>query len=305
MNPRIASILLLGASVCSAPAAVIVQELFDGIGTNDTNLNGWGDGTTSLGMTGTWVTNGNLPSVRYANNFNVNGNTLPGLPSNNGSNGGVWQGGGTNWSTDIYTTRSLATTIDFGVNRVLYFSVRLNNGGDSAMGVGLASGKDGAAQFVGAGLHWDTMTALDSQSAANAAYIAYGTLGQNLTGNNDGVYAVRAHEAAGSVNGFGLLVGRITIHAAGPDVIDLKRYAENSVIDNDLTSIAWSASASVNSSMVASNLLLWMNGSGGGELDAIRFGDTWTDVTGVSLVPESSVFGLAALGLGVMLRRRR
>ena len=305
MKARLVSLLVLVSAGQLCPAALIVQELFDNIGTSDTNLNGWSGGTTSVGLTGTWVTNGNLASVRYASNFNVNGSTLPGLSSNNGSPGGVWQGGGSDWSTNIYSTRALASTIDFSNNRVVYFSVRLNNGGDSAMGVGLASGTDGAAQFVGAGFHWDTATGLDTGPAGNASYITYGTLGQNLAGNNDGVYAIRAHETAGSVNGFGLLVGRITINSVGSDQIDIRRYAENATIDNDLASIAWTSSGNVNSSMVATRLLIWMNGSGGGELDAIRFGDTWEDVTGVTLVPEPSVAGLAALACGMFLRRRR
>lgn len=298
---------VLAAMASLAPGSTIVQELFDGIAGpppgSDSTLNGKGDTATSIGMTGTWATNGST-GIFTASNFNVDGSTLPGLPSNAGANGGLWWNGGS-WNTDIYATRPLASVISFATSQEIFFSVRLNNGGDTAMGLGLAAGANGSAEFVGAGFHWNGANAIDGSNTANAAYITSGTLDQNLVGNNDGPYAVRAHEAAGSVNGRGLLVGRITINVAGDDVISIKRYAENAVIDNDLTAITWSASANVNSSMDASHLLLWLNGSGNGELDAIRVGTTWTDVTGVTLVPEPSVAGLGLIGLIGLLRRRR
>jgi len=298
----------LAAMAALSQGSTIVQELYDGIAGappgSDSTLNGKGDTATSVGMTGTWATNGST-GIFTASNFNVDGATLPGLPSNAGATGGLWWNGGNSWNTDIYATRPLASTISFATSQEIFFSVRLNNGGDTALGLGLAAGANGSAEFVGAGFHWNNATAIDSSNTTNAAYITFGTLDQDLAGNNNGPYAVQVHEAANSVNGRGLLVGRITINVAGDDVIDIKRYAENAVIDNDLTSIAWSATANVNSSMNASHLLLWMNGSGNGELDAIRVGSTWTDVTGVTVVPEVSAAGLGLMGLLGLLRRRR
>lgn len=302
--------LLIAASLLSvvlpSHGAIIAQELFDNVsGGADSTLNGKGDTASSVGMTGTWLSNGNTTTIFTASNFNVDGGTLPGLSSNAGAQGGIYRAGASNFGTNLYATRQLTTTVDFNTSQTIYFSVRLRNHGDTAMGIGLASGANGAAEFVGAGFHWNTSTGLDSQNSANAAYISYGTLDQNLTGANDGVYASQAHETAGSVNGYGLLVGRITINSAGNDVIEIKRYAENSVIDSDLSSISWSATSSVNSSMNASHLLLWMNGNGGGELDAIRLGTTWQDVTGVTPVPEPAIALLGSLGVLGLLRRRR
>lgn len=286
-------------------AAVIVQELFDNAGA-DIALNGQSVTGSSVGLTGTWTTNGSTAAIFTARNFNVDGATLPGLASNAGVQGGIYRAGANNYGTNIYATVPLASSIDFGTASTLYFSVRVRNHGDSAMGVGLAAGSSASSEFVGAGLTWNNATSLSATVAGNAAYVTYGTLGQNLTGSNDGPYAIRANEATNSVNGYALLVGRITINAAGNDILDLKRYAENASIDSNLGAITWATSTSFDSSMNASQLLIWMNGSGGGELDAIRFGTTWQDVTGVAAVPEPSIVTFAAaILLGGAFRRRR
>lgn len=287
-------------TVPCSQGAVILQELFDGITSSDASIDGKGDGTTSIGMTGSWATNGST-GIYTANNFNVDGSTLPGLPSNNGSPGGVWRNV-TSWSTNIYATRQLATAISFGTTQEIFFSVRLNNAGDTAMGVGLASGASGSASMVGAGFSWNNATMIggSGNDSGNAAYICHGTLD-----TNNGVYGISAREAAGRVDGFGLLVGRITINATGNDVLDIKRYAANDTIDSDLSTMAWGATSSFDSSMDATHLALWVNGSGTGQLDAIRFGATWQDATGVNAVPEPSAALLGGLGLLAMLRRRR
>ncbi|MGC4013863.1 MAG: hypothetical protein QM755_05000 [Luteolibacter sp.] len=297
--------IVVGSYVSSAGGAVIIQELFDNLGA-DLALNGQAASGSSVGLSGTWATNGSTGTILTARNFNVDGASLPGLASNAGSQGGVYRGGGNNYGTNIYATIPLASSIDFSTTATLYFSIRVRNHGDSSMGVGLASGSSSASEFVGAGLTWNSATSLAGTAAGNAAYVTYGTLGQDLTGNNDGPYAIRASEAANSVNGYALLVGRITINPSGNDVLDLKRYAENATIDADLATINWFTSTSFDSSMNATQLLIWMNGSGGGELDAIRFGTTWQDVTGVAAVPEPSGAVLAAAALlGSALRRRR
>lgn len=280
MKSKLIPLLALAASASMSSASILIQELFDDISTTDVTLNGAGDTATSIGMTGTWLTDGNA-GIFTANNFNVDGAALPGLPSNGGANGGIWNNTGS-WATGIHATRPLATPIDFSVDRVIYFSVRLNNPGDTAMGVGLASGDGPTDQFVGAGFTWNNAIPLGSSSniAGNSSYIAHGVLDGSV---DNGVYGIRVFEGQNTVNTYGLLVGRITIKASGDDVIQIKRYAENATIDNDLDAVVWSSSSTVDSSMIASRLLLWINGQGGGELDAIRFGDTWTDVTGVEL----------------------
>lgn len=285
------TILALAATASISNGAVTVQELFDGM--TGAALNGQGDGDTSMGMTGTWLSNGGQnESMMVATNFDVKG-TLPGLPASDGAQGGVWHNQAGQWGTNIYSSRALASSIDFSVTQEVFFSVNLRNHGDTAMGIGLASGANGSAEFVGAGLSWNTFTG----GAGDAAYISHGTLD-----GGQGVYGQAAAEAAGSVNGRGLLVGRITINAAGNDLIDIKRYAEGSTIDA-LGDVTWSAQSSVDSSMSASHLLLWMNGNGGGELDAIRFGESWNDVTGVPEPSSAALLGLG--GLALILRRRK
>lgn len=281
MKSRLVPLLALAASASVANASVFIQELFDNISAGNLTLNGAGSTSTTIGLTtDTWATNGST-NIFTANNFDVNGASLPGLPSSGGAQGGVWNGVN-NWNTSVYATRPLETPIDFAVDRVIFFSVRLRNPGDSGMGVGLASGGTAADQFVGAGFTWNNAAPLATGTniAGNSAFISHGVLDGAVQG---GVYGIRAYEGKGTVDGYGLLVGRITISSTGDDLIQIKRYAENATIDNDLAAIVWSTSSSVNSSMVASRLLLWMNGQGNGELDAIRFGDTWTDVTGVPL----------------------
>jgi hypothetical protein len=86
------------------------------------------------------------------------------------------------------------------------------------------------------------------------------------------------------VDGRALIVGRLITSATAPDWIEIKRYAPGSAIDADPSDVAWSARYSFESSMLATHLLLWlngMNGSGSGELDAIRMGASWGSVTGV------------------------
>jgi hypothetical protein len=301
-------IMLAGSATSSG--ALIVQELFDGIagpppGTDGT-LNGKGDTSTSLGMTGTWVTNSNT-GIFTASNFN-SGAGLPGLPSNAGTTGGVWNNTN-NYGTDIYATRPLATPIDFAVSQTVYFSVILNNSGDTNVGIGLASGPGPGAKFVGAGLTWNNARSLatGNNDAGNASFISYGTLSDPTDlANPSGPYGIRNHEAAGSVNGSALIVGRLTINSTGADLIDIKRYSVGDTIESDPSLVAWSVSDSVDTSMVANNLLLWVNGvsgSGAGEVDGIRMGTTWTDVTGA--VPEPGSLLLCVVGAASFLRRRR
>lgn len=282
MKSRLPLLLALAISTPALRASIQVQELFDNISIGNLTLNAAGDSAASIGMTGTWATNGST-GIFTSNNFNTDGATLPGLPSNAGASGGIYNNTGT-YNTAIYATRPLAAAVDFSVDREIYFSVRLNNEGDTSMGIGLASGANGAAEFIGAGFTWNNAIPLagGGNIAGNAAYICHGNLNAN-----SGVYGIRSYEPANSVTTNGLLVGRIKLSSSGVDLIQIKRYAEGTTIDNDLGAITWNASSTVNSSMLATHLLLWVNGSGTGQVDAVRIGDTWTDVTGVTLISSA------------------
>lgn len=294
------------ALAAAAPGALIVQELWDAVagpppGT-DVTLNGAGDTATSIGFASgsTWATNGTYgDQIFTASNFNVQ--PLPGLPPQASATGGVyWNAATSHWDKDIYATRQLATTINFADSQTLYFGVRLRNGSDTAVGLGFADGPNGSANFVGAGLTWNNATAVYGSDAANSLYLSMGTLDQNLGGSNVGPYAILAHTAAGSIDGSGLIVGRLTLNPTGNDLIDLKLYRAGDAIEEDPADVTWSLQGAFESDLQASHMLLWLNGGGwGGELDAIRVGTSWNEV------PEPSAALLAFLGLLALPRRRR
>ena len=294
---------VLTAGSAQSNAAILVQELFDNMALN-VSISGQGDSASSIGLTGTWVQNAGGAVISTANNFNVQ--PLPGLPPQSSALGGVWKGGGGDWGTGIWATRQMTAPIDLAADGTYYFSFRLNNTGDTAMGFGLASGSANTSEFVGVGGHWNNNLDIGGIQARNSLYTSWGTRDQNLAGNNDGPYAMRQHTAEGSLNGRGLVVGRLVTTAAGTDTLSLKLYFDGNTIDSDLGAISWTLTDSFNSSMSATNLLLWINGSGNGELDAFRLGTTWQDVTGVTPVPEPGALLLGGVGLaGVFLRRRR
>ena len=294
----------VAAGLAQSHGAILVQELFDGMALN-TAIAGQGDSGASVGLTGTWAQNAGGAVISTANNFNVQ--PLPGLSPQASALGGVWKGGGGDWNTGIWATRPLASPINFASDATYYFSFRLNNTGDTAMGMGLASGSANTSEFVGVGGHWDNQTDISGTQARNSLYTTWGTLNQDLAGNNDGPYAMRQHTAEGTLNGRGLVVGRLVTSAAGVDTLNVKLYFDGNTIDNDLNAIGWTLNDSFSSNMSANNLLLWINGSGNGELDAFRFGTTWQDVTGVTPVPEPSVALLGGLSLAGLFggRRRR
>lgn len=299
------SLTVCGLSIAAAMTChggVLVQELFDGIdgpppGSGST-LNGKGDTATTIGLTGTWVTNGG-EGIYTASNFNT-GTGYPGPGSSNGVLGGVWNRTNS-YNRDIYATRPLATTIDFSLSQTIYFSVYLANPGDTSMGIGLASGAGGSSEFVGSGLSWNNASQIGGTtgSANNTSYISYGNLD-----TADGVYGIRASDSPGSVNGSSFLVGRLTINEFGNDLIDIATYGTGDTIESDPSLVTWSASGSYDSVMMASHLVIWMNGGsfGGGELDGIRMGTTWADVT---VIPEPGSMTMGALGFAIILRRRR
>lgn len=296
------------AGVLSAPGNVFIQELFDDMAP-DVTLDGQGDNASSIGFApaGTWSVNAG-GTIFSANNFNVESSpVLPGLPPLDTVNGGLWKGGGNDWATDRWATRALdaGAGIDFSQDGEYFFSFRLNNAGDTAIGMGFADGSTPASGFLGIGAHWNGATDVFGQNTANALYLSTGTLDQNLGGNNQGPYASLSHAAADTLNGRALIVGRLTLNAVGNDLIDLKQYDPGSTIENDLDAVSWTISDNFDSSLNSSHLLVWLNGAGNGELDAIRIGTSWADVTGVALIPEPGTAALLALSLLALIGYKR
>lgn len=297
MKRMVLGVALIAGIACTADAALMVRELWEGVGNG--TINGTGDGATSLGFEpgSTWFQNAG--SIEVAANFNLvnTPDNIPGLPASWGGLGGLWFNA-SSWNTGAWATRQLAAEaqVDFTADDVIYMAVRLNNAGDSALGMGLASGGDSTAGFLGAGFHWNNATGLDGQNSANSLYLTGGTLDQDLEGNNDGPYAILAHTAAGVVNGKALLLCRLTTSSTGNDTLAAELYLPGTTVPVNPATIAWDVSYSTNLSMLATHLLVWLNGDGTEELDAIRIGRTFIDVVGLeagsvpAIAPAATVY---------------
>jgi len=235
------------------------------------NLNGKGDGASSLGFANgsTWqVNNGRIMKVNPWADLN----TPPGPPFNLGSSGELYADnsdiGGLSsvWDTSAWATRQMASAaqINFAADGDYWITVRIDNGGDTAMGVGLASGGTGAAQFIGVGAMWNNA---GGGSANNAVYITDGTLG------TDSPYTIRANGSAGAIDGPGLIVAHLTTSASGAGTLNATVFHPGDVLPTDPSTISWQATYSFNNTMTATHLVTWINGDtsvGNGYLDAIR-----------------------------------
>ncbi len=254
-----------------------IRELWDNVGVG--SINNMGNGTTSVGLDGAanWQLNAdNLITV--AQDFDVE--TLPGPPYALGHRGAIWRSGGDNWNTTSWATRQLssAAQINFNANGEYWITVRVNNSGDSAMGVGFASGGNAAAEFVGIGAIWDNYWA--DVSANNSLYISRGTIG-----GADGPYTVQAHGPTGGLNERGLIVARLTTSSGGSHTLEAVVYKAGDAIPSSPGAISWQATYGFSSTMTATHLLVWLNGAGQGELDAIRVATSFDAMFTDSLKP--------------------
>lgn len=252
----------------------LIRELWDGVsGNGGTVLNGLGDGTSSIGFDSgsTWQVNvGNL--IKVANNFDIS--TPPGPPYNLGKQGGIWAddsdigGLGYYWDTQSWATRALdpSAQINLGTNGDYWITVRIDNTGDTAMGVGLASAGDTSGDFVGVGAMWNTASG-PGGNAANSIYISTGNLG------TDSPYTIRANSTAGTINGPGLILAHLITSNDGNDTLEAAVFQPGDTLPVSASGFTPQVSYSFSSTMTATHLLLWLNGdtsSGNGQLDAIR-----------------------------------
>jgi hypothetical protein len=251
------------------PEQPMIRELWDNVAAG--NLNGKGDGTSSTGFASgsTWqVNNGRIMKIYRWGDVN----TPPGPPYSLGSSGELYADnsdiGGLSsvWDTSAWATRQLAssTQINFGADGDYWITVRIDNAGDTAMGVGLANGGTGSAQFIGVGAMWNNA---GGGAANNSVYITDGTLG------TDSPYTIRVNGPAGAINGPGLLVAHLTTSSSGAGILNATVFLPNDVIPTDPSTIVWQATYSFNNSMTATHLVAWLNGDtsvGNGYLDAIR-----------------------------------
>ena len=261
------------------PENPLIRELWDNVGVGV--LDGKGGGTTSLGFenNANWHVNlGHI--IKVAQDFDIT--TPPGPPYSRGQKAGLWLDGGDLggldhvWDTRSWATRQLASgaQINFDVSGEYWITVRINNGGDTAMGVGLASGSDGSAEFIGVGSVWNNYW--DDTTANNSLCVSAGTLGAGK-----GPYGVVAHGPTSGINGRGLIVAHLITQSGGNDTIEAAVFLPGDVIPTEASGFVPQVSYSFASSMLATHLLVWLNGDTsvdpyGGELDAIRVTKTYT-----------------------------
>lgn len=280
-------------------ATTLVTELWDGVG--DGVLSDLGDGSSSVGFdpASAWYLNYGT-YIKVAQNFDVTSgtpDTIAGLPYNAGQQGGLWGDEwapgfeGSVWDTRSWATRGLAESaqINFGAEGVYWMSVRINNGGDSAGGIGLASAGDATAQFMGVGAMWNNA---GGGAANNSVYITDGTLDQT-----SGPCAIRTNSTAGVINGKGLLVARVTTHASGKDKVEAVVFPAGTPAPADANAITWQTTYEPELNFKATYFLLWMNGTYPFEMDAIRVATTYGEVAALPWVsseiaasPTNNVF---------------
>lgn len=273
------------ALAAHAQAGLLVRELWDGVGTEGTALEGAGDGSSSLGFASgsTWIANpaGNtylLLSDAFDLTSTYQGadpDTLPGPAANAGAKGGIFcPDAGNNWDTGSWALRELASPISFTADGTYYFSVRLDNAGDSCLGIGFASGGDSTANFIGAGFMWNNYW--NDQAYHNAVYISAGTVG-----GADNPTVGKAHGPTAGIDGIAVLVGKLTTRASGTATLAVKVYKPGTALDLLPDSIAWDATYDASNVASATHLLIWANGAGQAALDAIRVGTSYSDAGGV------------------------
>jgi hypothetical protein len=274
-----------GGSPTYVPATqnLRIRELWDNVGIGV--IDGKGNGTTSVGLDPAegWHLNADT-LITVAQDFDVEGPAGP--PYSLGHQAALWRNGGDNWDPASWATRLLASSaqIDFTGTADYWITARIDNSGDTAMGVGLASGSDASSEFVGVGAIWNTASAIDSSDAANSLYISSGSLNQSLGGNNNGPCAIQAHSPAGTIDGKGTIVAHLTING-GSYTIQASVFKPGDKIPATPGGITWQVSYSGSSSMLANHLLIWLNGSGTGDVDAVRVADSYDAMFTDSLKP--------------------
>ena len=168
-----AFVFALGLVLVIAPrpaaAAIIVQDLFDGVANGNYPLNGQNDTTTVLGLTGTWS---GYASIYTANNFNVLAGYGP--ASNAGQVGGLWWNSSNNWSTSSYAQRAMTSSINLGQAATYYLSFKGVRGSDAAEFVGFS---DTSGDFINVGCTWSNANRIGT--SGNNAYQA-GFIGHQI-----------------------------------------------------------------------------------------------------------------------------
>jgi hypothetical protein len=272
-------------TVVTLPFTGLVQELFDGIGTNTATLSGLGNGTTSIGFapSSTWFGNG-ASQILISTSSDLtssgtlaaaNPDTLPGLSANGGTPASlVLSSAGNGYSTTAWDARALANPIAFTNNGTYYFTVRLDNTGDTFCGVGFAAGTNSTNRFIGAALSWNSFNG----THGNAALLEDGTLssgpGGGITSGNQ--------TAGGFINGPCVMLGQLITTTAGNTTLSIKIYAPSATLPLSPPA-TWDVTQTWAESFTATNLLFFLDGNTTRcALDAFRLGINYSDVTPIT-----------------------
>lgn len=287
MKIVVVALVALGI-VADAQAYLHAYEGFKGALGNGAPLDGAGGGS---GLQGTWNV-ASSPGGAGDNVQSIDRTVGPlGFPKNiifspsekPGNNFQWWEYASWGPAGSIWSrtpgTRTMQKPIDFGKDDTYYMSFlgRTHGGSDSYLTVGMR--ESGSNESVNVGWVWNSAGLEPFQINTNTNADGFGPGGTVVTGP-DGM----------TENATYFFVAQIQTSAAGNDVISLKAYdtATETVHrrPSDISGVGsganqWDVQMTLTSSAVLNQLMLAANGAGFPNADEIRFGDSWTDVTGL------------------------
>ncbi len=322
----------------TANATIKIRELYDNLSGHqpgdggDGTIDGMTNDDTSVGLsTGFWT---NSPTgsgaIVYKSSWtvnwvlqNFNGSVVPcsrddTANGGNGYNGCLNQNAGNlatlsvdQYSPTIYATHPLDSSayVDFTVAATNYFSFRCSTyyswatSGDTAVGLGLSTGKEATDHFIGFGITRTGTTDALGNNIGNTDFVTQGTLGQaGITGayaqpDTGGPYLPLAtgvsqswHSGPGTM-GYadgGFIVGRLVTSATGASELDVRiiypyEDVNDVLLDPESTPGYWEATYSFNETSTMNTLLIFIHGNMC-EFDAIRMGTQWRDVIGLECI---------------------
>lgn len=253
--------------------------------------------STGTGFTGAWV-----DSVGPGNvNRTADNNNMTSFPSNvpfATPTGGKAQHSNNNY-TDQTVTRTLATPLSLDANGRFYMSFLFNDYASNTASVDRQANVflGNASQRLHVGPSYFDRLSIANVNATAEPFTAAG--------------ANRADSAANffGFNGTSLLfvVAEFNTQSVGNDTINLKGYTftpGTGIVEADPSLVTWDASLSFNGTGTLNQLGMYFEGPGFSEIDEIRLGTSWLDVTGLA-IPEPTTIALALMASGSLLLRRR
>ena len=299
MKPSIPNPIVLAAALVLTGHAKGALIAFEGFNPAPSSADIVGTGT-GTGFSGNWVDSAGSGTITRTNS-NASITAYPSNVTFAAPAGGVATNTGN--FTDNSVTRILSTNLDLGSNGSFYLSFLYN---DSAPADNTASRE--ATVFLGSttqrlhvGLNYGFTGQTDSVAITrnNASNEPFTTATQRTMGTTD------FFGQTGSASLF--IVAEFLTQAVGNDTINLKAYSftpGTGTVDLSPSAVSWNVTQSFDGSGTLDRLGMYLEAASGQnpEIDEIRLGQTWLDVTSV---PEPTAALLGGLGLLALLRRRR